>query len=494
MPNDDWQKCASKASRECMHLAIRASSFVIVRWARRLKVALSNQGVGISMNAWLRITAIWVLFASVGHADESVTFSRDVAPILIERCQACHGAKKAEGGYRVDSFSQATGEGGSGSPGFAAGELDGSEAFRRIMSEDEAERMPLDTEPLLAEQIDVLRKWIELGAEYDGDDPAAELITIVPPPEHPDPPAAYGLPVPVAAMTFSPDGSELIVGGYHELTVWNPADGSLVRRINNVSQRTYSLGFSPDGQLLVVGGGAPGRMGETRIFDVSTGEIVNVVGPTSDVVLDAAFNPAGDRLATAAADRVIRIFALPEGDLQRTITSHADWVTAIAWNSDGSQLASASRDKTAKVFDISNGDLLVTYRGHSSPIGGVAFHPDGKEVYSSGADNLIHRWQISDGAKQAEVAVGGEVFKLPLVGEFLFAPSSDKTVRQLAAGSHEQLNSFAGHQDWALSVAFHAGSMRLASGGLDGRVLVWNVEDGSPVTEFFAAPGYTAPQ
>ena len=53
MPNDDWKKCASKASRECVHLAIRAadfvipsslgvSSFVIVRWARRLKVALSN--------------------------------------------------------------------------------------------------------------------------------------------------------------------------------------------------------------------------------------------------------------------------------------------------------------------------------------------------------------------------------------------------------------------------------------------------------------------
>ena len=47
-PNDDCRKRASKASRECMHLAIRASdfvipsSFVIVHWARRLKVALSN--------------------------------------------------------------------------------------------------------------------------------------------------------------------------------------------------------------------------------------------------------------------------------------------------------------------------------------------------------------------------------------------------------------------------------------------------------------------
>ena len=53
MPNDDCQKRAGKASRECTSLAIRASdvvipsslgisSFVIVRWARRLKVALPN--------------------------------------------------------------------------------------------------------------------------------------------------------------------------------------------------------------------------------------------------------------------------------------------------------------------------------------------------------------------------------------------------------------------------------------------------------------------
>ena len=53
MPHDDWRKRASEATRECMHLAIRAlgfvipsslriSSFVIACWARRLKVALSH--------------------------------------------------------------------------------------------------------------------------------------------------------------------------------------------------------------------------------------------------------------------------------------------------------------------------------------------------------------------------------------------------------------------------------------------------------------------
>ncbi len=59
MPNDDCRTRASKASRECMHLAIRAADFVIpfvigyfviVRWARRLTVALANKGP----RPWLR--------------------------------------------------------------------------------------------------------------------------------------------------------------------------------------------------------------------------------------------------------------------------------------------------------------------------------------------------------------------------------------------------------------------------------------------------------
>jgi len=37
-----------------------------------------------------------------------VSFRKDVAPILQENCLACHGPKKAEGGYRVDSFERAT--------------------------------------------------------------------------------------------------------------------------------------------------------------------------------------------------------------------------------------------------------------------------------------------------------------------------------------------------------------------------------------------------
>ena len=35
---------------------------------------------------------------------EKVSFKRDIAPVLLNNCLACHGPKKSEGGYRIDTF------------------------------------------------------------------------------------------------------------------------------------------------------------------------------------------------------------------------------------------------------------------------------------------------------------------------------------------------------------------------------------------------------
>lgn len=424
-------------------------------------------------------------------AAEPVSFRKDIAPILLDNCLACHGPKKAEGGYRVDAFERAVQAGDSETPVVTAKNLDGSELFRRIASSDESERMPLESEQLPADKIELVKRWIEEGAVYDGGDPKAALASVVPPPVHPDPPAAYPNTLPVTALTFSPDGSQLVVAGYHELTVWNPADGKLIKRIKNIGQRTHAVAYSPDGKLLAVCGGAPGRLGETRLFNAESGELVKVLGTTSDVVLDLAFSPQGDRLATAAADGVIRVFEVASGAEQLTMTSHSDWVFAIAWNADGSKLASGSRDKTAKVFDSKTGELLVTFAGHGQAVKGVAFHPEGNEVFSAGTDSKIQRWKIADGAKTADVAsFGNEVYKLTTGGGFLFAASADKTVRQFELASHKELRKFEGHTDWVLATAYHHGTQRLATGSYDGEVRIWNSADGQLLVTLLAAPGF----
>ncbi len=268
----------------------------------------------------------------------------------------------------------------------------------------------------------------------------------------------------------------------------------LVRRIGGVGQRTYAIHFSPDGQLLAVACGTPGKHGEVRLLKPDSGELVKVLGTTSDVVFDCAFNPQGDRLATAAADGVVHVFDVASGSEQLTITSHSDWVFAVAWNADGTQLATGSRDKTAKVFDAKTGELLITYNGHNQPVRGVLFHPDGKQVYSAGSDGKLHCWSIADGKKAADAGLGGEAYKLTSSGESFFASSADNKVRQFNAADQKQLRELTGAKDWVLSTAYHAEAKRLAGGGFDGQVFVWNAADGTLVTSFYAAPGYTPPK
>src|SRR5205814_10709841 len=133
-------------------------------------------------------------------------------------------------------------------------------------------------------------------AKLDGSDPRAPLVTLIPKTPHPDPPDVYRYPVPVLGLAFKPDGSELAVGGYHEITVWNPADGKLLRRIHNVAQRTHGLDYSPDGAVLAAASGSPGQFGEIALFNPANGARINVLATLPDTALTLEFSPAGSRL------------------------------------------------------------------------------------------------------------------------------------------------------------------------------------------------------
>lgn len=418
----------------------------------------------------------------------SVSFRGDIAHVLYDRCLACHGPKKAEGNYRIDSYSRLSKAGDSELPPVVAGDLQESELLRRVQSEDAAERMPLDAEPLTDEQIELLKRWIAAGGQFDGPDPEADLLKVMPPRTHPPAPNAYAQPVPIMALTFSPQGDLLYVGGYREVLVWSVGAGKLVKRIGNVAQRTYALTFDPTGTTLAVASGDPGRLGEVRLFDAQSGTLQGVIAPIHDVTLDLAYDPSGRWLATAGADGLIRLIDVQNLETERVISSHSDWVQAVAWSDDGKLLASASRDKTAKVFDRETGSLKVTYSGHNQAVYGVAFRPDGSEVYTSGADKKLHRWKISDGKKTAETGFGGEVFRLTTAGAWLLAPSADQTLRQFDRAEHKEIRRLAGHQDWVLSVAAHPASQRIASGDFRGEVILWNAEEGKQIRRFLAWP------
>lgn len=424
----------------------------------------------------------------VSQANEPTSFRQQVAPILLENCLACHGPKRAEGGYRLDTFESLLKAGDSGLPLIGNADLEANELLRRLNTPESSERMPAESESLPPEQIDLVRKWIAEGALFDGENRNDPLFKVIPPVNYPASSISYASPAPITAMVFSLDGSQLLVGGHHEILVWNTIDGTLAKRIPNAGQRTYALAWNSDGSLLAAGGGTPGKLGEVRLIDWASGQVLKTIARSPDVVLDIAFRPNKNELAVASADSTIRIVDMATMTEKKVIASHADWVTALSWSDDGTKLGSASRDKTAKICDGESGELIVSYPGHAAAVRGIAILPESKQAVSVGSDGKLHRWDIDGAKKVAEVAVGPDAFRLTTGAGFVLVPSADKSLYRFDLSNNTNAQSMKGHTEWLSSATYHAVSNRYASGTLHGEVKIWNSTDGALVHSWIAKP------
>ncbi len=126
----------------------------------------------------IRLSAFQMLLVFFGawasHAacdDGSISFNRDVRPILAETCFHCHGPDEEgrEAELRLDIESSASEDRG-GYRAISPGDLKASEAWSRIVSDDDDMLMPPPESHLSLnkKQKAVLKQWIVEGAQYEG--------------------------------------------------------------------------------------------------------------------------------------------------------------------------------------------------------------------------------------------------------------------------------------------------------------------------------------
>ncbi|WP_411845434.1 PSD1 and planctomycete cytochrome C domain-containing protein [Roseibacillus persicicus] len=134
---------------------------------------------------------ILLLSLSLGRAvaaDGQLRFNEDVRPLLSKKCIACHGPdadKGRKGDLRLDI---PDGDQGAyrvldGVQAIKPGDLANSEVWQRIIADDPDDIMPppekkSHIKPLTSEEKDVLKRWIEQGAEYE------DFWAFVPPRQH----------------------------------------------------------------------------------------------------------------------------------------------------------------------------------------------------------------------------------------------------------------------------------------------------------------------
>ncbi len=149
MAHDETQKDRNVALE--MGVCLPVTCCVSFRWVTRLAVLLTAGAFGIP----------------VAEAAGKVTFNRDVRPILSDKCFHCHGPdpKKRGGDLRLDVRADAIKDG-----HITPGAPQKSLIIERILSHDPDERMPSvksKLEPLSTAEVEILKRWITEGAEYE---------------------------------------------------------------------------------------------------------------------------------------------------------------------------------------------------------------------------------------------------------------------------------------------------------------------------------------
>ncbi len=115
------------------------------------------------------LLAVLLASQTFSGAQEPVDYARDIQPILLDYCVACHGANERtrEADLRLDVKQGAFRDLG-GYAAIAPGKPEESAVYLRIAAETAEERMPPYTSgfELEPEHVDLIRRWIEEGAKW----------------------------------------------------------------------------------------------------------------------------------------------------------------------------------------------------------------------------------------------------------------------------------------------------------------------------------------
>jgi mono/diheme cytochrome c family protein len=168
------------------------------------------------MNRALLFVFFLVGGSSASRAQEPeapVDFYGQVKPLFAIHCVKCHGAEKPKSGLALDRRENLLKGGESGEAAVVPGKSSASALVRRITSDDPDQRMPPKGERMPAEQVAILRRWIDEGAAW----PAKDAYWAFQPPQRPVVPgvarnpidAFIGAKLQSKGLTLSPEADRI---------------------------------------------------------------------------------------------------------------------------------------------------------------------------------------------------------------------------------------------------------------------------------------------
>ncbi len=437
------------------------------------------------------IAAACVMPAALGAVD-GVSYYNDIRPLLQVHCSGCHQAANKMGGLEITSYAGILKGGAKYGSSIAKGTPENSPLLNLVTGKLEP-RMPMGGTALSPDVIELITTWVREGAE---DDTPVEAKA----PQVPAQPPKYAQAPTITGMSYSPDGSLLAVGGFHEVLLLN-ADGSGIEaRLLGRSDKIHSIDFSDDGTRLVAIGGTPARFGEVQVWDLQSRDLVHSVTATSDTLFAGDLSPDGKRAVFGAADKTVRMVDLETGDELFKAGHHEDWVLQAVFGIDGERIVSISRDRAAKLADADTGAFLENVNFLRDKLYAVARHPRRDYVLIGGEDRVPYMYTM-DRPRALKIADDSTLIrKFEEQAGKIFALAFSPDGSRVAVGgvadevpiydteTAKRVATCKGHQGGIFVIAFHPDGSRLSTGGFDGMVRSYDARTGEQLVSFVPVP------
>ncbi len=346
----------------------------------------------------------------------------------------------------------------------------------------------------------------------------------------------------VHRVAFAPDGRSVATQDFDLMRVWTlPRDGVPMRPVPLDPLSSFAA-LSPDGTLVIPTGmtySGNRALRSTRVHDVATGEPVGPSLRPGGMIVDAAFSPDGQSVATLDAPegdttegQEVRVWDWKSGQRRwraalpsepRSLSYHPEgrrlavlcaggelivfesgghevlrwqsheseradhWVNngKAGFSPDGGSLLTWGMGNDARVWEAETGRLRYPPLRHRDKCHDVQFSPDGKSMVLASYDRSVRVWDFTTGRVLAEMPTHPDMVysaNFSPDGRLLVTACRDRSVRVWDWRTGRLVCPPFEHAKDAMAATFAPDGRWVLSASDDGTARAWDWRSGKPVT------------
>jgi WD40 repeat protein len=202
---------------------------------------------------------------------------------------------------------------------------------------------------------------------------------------HQGSPDVIRLPAPVTSVALSATSNRAaVVSRDKKLTLWDLADGRLLRTIALATADIDVTAISNDGRWIFTGD----HSGNAFIWDANTGQ-AQLQMRLPHYLGAACFSHDGKFIAIAPRGDPVQVFDVAATRMLYQTNAVAGGTAALAFSRDGTSIATADADTAVRVYDARTGKLVAENRDFLLEALALDFNSDGRQVVAGGGDKIL---------------------------------------------------------------------------------------------------------